>query len=59
VRKLGKAQVSKGKKLIVDNPTELLRGLCKGIQVKEPVKQELIKASAMMVERKLARSKDP
>ncbi len=56
---MGKAQVSKENKFIVDNPTELLRGLGKGIQVKEPVKQELIKASAMRVERKLARSKDP
>jgi len=58
VGKMRKAKV-KEKQFVVNNPTELLRGLCKGIKVKEPVEQELTKASAMMVERKLARSKDP
>jgi hypothetical protein len=42
---------------VVENPTILLKGLAKGVNVSEPVKQELTKASAMMVERKLARSK--
>jgi hypothetical protein len=42
---------------VVQNPTELLDGLAKGVKVRAPVKQELTKASAMMVERKLARSK--
>ena len=42
---------------VVENPTILLKGLAKGVKVSEPVKQELTKASAMMVERKLARSK--
>jgi AbrB family looped-hinge helix DNA binding protein len=30
----------------VPNPTELLSGLAEGVQVKEPVKQELKKATA-------------
>jgi hypothetical protein len=42
---------------VVQNPTELLDGLAKRVKVRAPVKQELTKASAMMVERKLARSK--
>ena len=41
----------------VRNPTELLSGLAKGLQVKEPVKQELTKAEAASVERKLLRAK--
>ncbi len=44
---------------VVQNSTELLDGLAKGVKVREHVKQELTKASAMMVERKLARSKRP
>jgi|GEM_PF-2344846 hypothetical protein len=41
----------------VQNPAELLTGLAEGLQVKEPVKQELIKASAARIENKLTRSK--
>ena len=41
----------------VPNPTELLRGLAKGVKVKEPIKQELAKASAAGVEEKLLRAK--
>jgi len=56
--KMGKTKAQKkSDNYIVENPTELLRGLAKGVQVKEPVKQELIKASAGMVEKKMARSK--
>ena len=36
----------------VPNPTELLSGLAKGVEIKEPVKQELIKASAARVTKK-------
>ncbi len=55
---MGKTKAQKkSDNYIVENPTELLRGLAKGVQVKEPVKQELIKASAGMVEKKMARSK--
>jgi hypothetical protein len=53
--KIGKSGKHKEKNnFVVDNPTELLRELAKGVKVKEPVKQELTKASAMMIERKLA-----
>ncbi len=41
----------------VPNPTELLLGLAKGAKVKEPIKQELLKASAAGMEKKLARAK--
>lgn len=41
----------------VPNPTELLRGLAKGVKVREPVKRELTKASAASVEEKLLRAK--
>ncbi len=41
----------------VPNPTELLTGLGEGIEIKEPLKQELIKASAARVTRKMLRSK--
>jgi len=55
---LSQAKNTKKKnEFVVENPTELLDGLAKGVKVREPVKQELIKASAMRVERKLARSK--
>jgi AbrB family looped-hinge helix DNA binding protein len=40
----------------VENPTALLRGLVKGVKTKEPLKQELIKASAARVEEKLKRA---
>jgi AbrB family looped-hinge helix DNA binding protein len=40
----------------VPNPTELLLGLAEGVQVKEPVKQELKKATAARVKRKASRS---
>jgi AbrB family looped-hinge helix DNA binding protein len=40
----------------VENPTALLRGLAKGAKTKEPIKQELIKASAARVEEKLKRA---
>lgn len=41
----------------VPNPTELLRGLAKGVKVREPVKREFTKASAASVEEKLLRAK--
>jgi AbrB family looped-hinge helix DNA binding protein len=41
----------------VSNPTELLTGLAKGVKIKEPIKQELLKASAAGIERKLSRAK--
>jgi AbrB family looped-hinge helix DNA binding protein len=41
----------------VPNPTELLSGLAKGLEVNEPINQELLKASAAQVEKKLSRSK--
>ena len=41
----------------VPNPTELLDGLAKGVKVKGTVKQELIKASAARIEKKLSRAK--
>jgi AbrB family looped-hinge helix DNA binding protein len=39
----------------VTNPTALLDGLAEGIEVKEPIKQELKKAAAARVDRKLSR----
>jgi AbrB family looped-hinge helix DNA binding protein len=41
----------------VSNPTDLLRGLAKGVKLREPIKQELTKASAMGIEEKLSRAK--
>ena len=41
----------------VENPTELLAGLVKGVIIREPIKQELKKAVAARVERKLSRAK--
>ncbi len=41
----------------VPNPTELLRGLAKGLKVREPINQELLKASAAGIEEKLSRAK--
>lgn len=41
----------------VPNPTELLRGLAKGVKVREPINQELLKASAAGIEEKLSRAK--
>jgi AbrB family looped-hinge helix DNA binding protein len=40
----------------VPNPTEVLRGLAKGTIIKEPIKQELLKANAAKVEKKLKRA---
>jgi AbrB family looped-hinge helix DNA binding protein len=40
----------------VPNPTELLSGLAEGVQVTEPIKQELRKASANRIKRKAART---
>jgi AbrB family looped-hinge helix DNA binding protein len=39
----------------VPNPTELLSGLAEGIQVTEPVKQELRKATAARMKKKASR----
>ena len=39
----------------VPNPTELLSGLAAGIQVTEPVKQELRKATAARMKKKASR----
>lgn len=40
----------------VPNPTELLSGLAEGVQVTEPVKQELRKAAAARMKKKASRS---
>ena len=40
----------------VSNPTEMLTGLAAGIQVTEPVKQELRKAAAARVRKKTLRA---
>jgi len=40
----------------VPNPTELLSGLAEGIQVTEPVKQELRKATAARMKKKALRT---
>jgi|GEM_PF-480289 AbrB family looped-hinge helix DNA binding protein len=40
----------------VPNPTEVLRGLAKGIKIEEPIKQELMKTSAARVDAKLKRA---
>lgn len=40
----------------VQNPTELLTGLAEGVQVREPIKQELKKAVATRVTKKLLRA---
>ena len=37
----------------VPNPTELLSGLARGLEVREPVDEELRKAAASRVEKKL------
>ena len=42
----------------VPNPTELLSGLAEGVPIREPVKQELRKAGAARVERKLSRTRE-
>jgi hypothetical protein len=47
------------KQKTVKNPTKLLCGLAKGVKVKEPIKQELAKASAAGVDKKLARAAKP
>lgn len=40
----------------VPNPTDLLTGLAEGVQVTEPVKQELRKAAATRIKKKASRS---
>jgi len=40
----------------VPNPTELLSGLAEGVQVTEPVKQELKKATAVRMKKKASRN---
>jgi AbrB family looped-hinge helix DNA binding protein len=40
----------------VPNPTELLSGLAEGVQVTEPVKQELRKAAAARMKKKASRT---
>ena len=54
---MGKTKAQKNDNYIVKNPTELLSGLAKGMQVKEPIKQELIKSHAASAEKKLTRAK--
>jgi len=39
----------------VENPTRALVGLAEGVAVKEPVKEELKKVTAKLLERKLKR----
>jgi len=40
----------------VPNPTDLLTGLAEGVQVTEPVKQELRKTAAARIKKKASRS---
>jgi AbrB family looped-hinge helix DNA binding protein len=40
----------------VPNPTDLLSGIAEGVQVTEPVKQELRKATAARMKKKASRS---
>ena len=40
----------------VPNPTDLLTGLAEGVQVTEPVKQELRKAAAARMKKKASRT---
>ena len=40
----------------VPNPTELLSGLAEGVQVTEPVKQELRKTTAVRMKKKASRT---
>ena len=40
----------------VPNPTELLSGLAEGVQVTEPVKKELRKATAVRMKKKASRT---
>jgi len=40
----------------VSNPTDLLTGLAEGVQVTEPVKQELRKATAARMKKKASRT---
>jgi len=40
----------------VPDPTELLFGLAEGVQVTEPVKQELTKATAARMKKKASRT---
>jgi AbrB family looped-hinge helix DNA binding protein len=40
----------------VPNPTDLLTGLAEGVQVTEPVKQELRKATAARIKKKASRT---
>ena len=40
----------------VPNPTELLSGLAEGVQITEPVKQELKKATAARMKKKASRT---
>jgi AbrB family looped-hinge helix DNA binding protein len=40
----------------VPNPTDLLTGLAEGVQVTEPVKQELRKAAATRIKKKASRT---
>ena len=42
----------------VQNPTDLLTGLAEGVQVMEPVKQELRKATVARVRKKALRTND-
>jgi len=41
----------------VPNPTDLLSGLAEGVQVAEPVKQELRKAAATRMKNKASRTR--
>jgi AbrB family looped-hinge helix DNA binding protein len=40
----------------VSNPTDLLTGLAEGVQVTEPIKQELRKATAARIKKKASRT---
>lgn len=56
-----KLEIADGKLVLlppntVRNPTDLLAGLAEGIQVTEPVKQELRKAAAARIRKKASRT---
>jgi AbrB family looped-hinge helix DNA binding protein len=55
-----KLQIVDGKLVLlppntVSNPTELLSGLAEGVQITEPIKQDLRKATAVRMKKKASR----
>jgi len=50
-----RGDIMSSKPRAVEDPTRALVGLAEGVTVKEPVKEELRKATAKLLERKLKR----